>query len=457
MRKRIAIIGAGAAGICGAKHMLEAGFEVVLYEIGSHIGGMWVYQNDNNRSSAYKTLHINTARDLTAFKDFPFSQDVQPFPDHRDMAAYLRAYADHFGITPLVRFNTPVKDVRPAPAYAADRPRWQVETAAGVVDEYDTVIVASGHLTKPYDVAMLRDGFKGQYLHSHHYREPGPFAGQRVCVVGVGNSSCDIASDLATVADHTVMVARSTPLIIPKLIFGRPFWSVVKPFYKPYVPNAIRTRAVRFLTWVVHGSMADLGFAPTSRKVHATSNANIVNQIKYRRVHVKQGIERIDGRLVTFSDGSREEFDALIAATGFVLDLDFIKPEITAIRDNSLELYMRMVPPDWRGLYFLAFFNSDSALNWITEGQIRWIREHEIGRAALPTKAHMLEEIERRKAWVRRHFKDSPRHGIEVEHMPYFADLRRTMKEAQRRARSQVRDVGIGAERPTMQQALAAE
>ena len=111
---------------------------------------------------------------------------------------------------------------------------------------------------------------------------------------------------------------------------------------------------------------------------------------------------------------------------------------------------MRIVPPDWRGLYFLAFFNSDSALNWITEGQIRWLREHDLGRAALPSKAEMLAEIEQRKAWVRRHFKDSPRHGIEVEHMPYFADLRRTMKEAQRRAGVPVRDVGIGAEGPTV-------
>ena len=47
---------------------------------------------------------------------------------------------------------------------------------------------------------------------------------------------------------------------------------------------------------------------------------------------------------------------------------------------------MRMVPPDWRGLYFLGFFNSDSALNWIAEGQSRWIREHELGRAALPSR-----------------------------------------------------------------------
>jgi dimethylaniline monooxygenase (N-oxide forming) len=446
MRKTIAIIGAGAAGLCAAKHMLEADYEVTVYEIGSKVGGMWVYQNDNGRSSAYKTLHINTARDLTAFKDFAFDGKVQPFPDHRDMAKYLAAYADHFGVTKRIRFNTPVRDIRPAAGYSAEKPRWMIETAAGAED-YDAVIVASGHLTKPFEVEQFKT-FNGHYLHSCDYKDPAIFASKRICVVGVGNSSCDIASDVCTMAERTVLVGRSTPLIIPKLMFGRPFWDTVKPFYKPWVPAAVRTRAVKFFTWIVHGRMADLGFAPSTKKVHATSNANIVNHIKYHRVAVKQGVTAVSGRNITFADGSTEEFDTLIAATGFVLDLEFIKPEIVAIRDNSLDLYMRIIPPDWRGLYFLGFFNSDSALNWIVEGQIRWLREHELGRAALPSKADMLAEIAARRDAVRAAFKDSPRHGIEVEHMPYFRDLRQSLKLAHARAGRHPRDVGIGTNGP---------
>ena len=449
MRKTVGIIGAGAAGICAAKHMLEAGYEVVLYEIGSHVGGMWVYNNDNQLSSAYKTLHINTARDLTAFKDFAFDPAVQPFPDHRDMATYLKAYADRFDITRRIRFKTQVVDVRPAPDYSAETPRWTIEIEGGAADDFDCAIIASGHLSTPDDVPMLRDGFKGRYLHSHHYKDPADFGGQRICVVGVGNSSCDIASDLCTTADRLVLVGRSTPLIIPKLIFGRPFWEIVKPFYKPWVPAAVRTRAVKFFTWIVHGRMAELGFAPSTKKVHATSNANIVNHIKYRRVIVKQGITGVDGTTLTFTDGTREDFDTLIAATGYQLDLPFVKPKIAAIKDNSLDLYMRIVPPDWRGLYFLGFFNSDSALNWLVEGQIRWIREIELGRAALPSQQAMRAEITERKAWVARTFKQSARHGIEVEHIPYFNDLRRTIREAHARAKVAPRDVGIGAERPT--------
>jgi cation diffusion facilitator CzcD-associated flavoprotein CzcO len=447
-RKSIGIIGAGAAGLTGAKHMLEAGFDVTLYEIGSHVGGLWVYKNDNQRSSAYKTLHINTARDLTAFSDHPFPQDVQPFPNHKDMAAYLRSYAERFGLMQRVRFHTRVTRIKAAPGYTPEKPRWQLQTEHGETHEHDTVIVASGHLTKPLEVPMFRDAFKGRYLHSHYYKDPAEFAGQRICVVGVGNSALDIASDVCPAAERAVLVARSRPLIIPKLMFGRPFWDLAKPLYKPWVPAAVRNRLVRFLVWVVQGDMGKLGFPPPGKKIHATSNANIVNHIHYRRVVVKQGITAVDGQRITFADGSSEEFDALIAATGYLIDLDFVGPEIATIKDNGLDLYMRIVPPDWRGLYFLGFFNSDTAANWISEAQIRWIREFEMRRATLPSRADMQAEIEARRAAVARDFKDTPRHGIEVEHMPYFVDLKRTIREAQQRAQAKVRDIGIGAKKP---------
>lgn len=443
-RKSIGIVGAGASGLTCAKHMMEEGWDVTLYEIGSHVGGMWVYNNDNNRSSAYRTLHINTARDLTSFSDYPFDPSVQPFPSHWDMAKYLKDYGAHFGITKRVRFNTKIVDLRPAPSYTPAKPRWQLKSEAGEVFEHDTVVVASGHLTKPLEVPMFRDGFKGEYLHSHDYKEPAPFVRKRVCVVGVGNSALDIASDLAVGAERTVLVARSSALIIPKLAFGRPFWDTIQPFYKPWIPAAVRNRVLKALVYVIQGDMKRLGFPETSKRVHATSNANIVNHIHYRRVIVKNGIERIDGKTLHFVDGTAEEFDTLIAATGYEIDLDFVPPEILAIKDNGLDLYMRLVPPEWKGLYFLAFFNSDTALNWICEGQTRWIREHEAGRAAFPSKADMLAEIENRKAWVRTNFKDTPRHAIEVEHLPYFADLRKTMTEAQKRAGTSVRDIGIG-------------
>ena len=186
--KTVAIIGAGAAGLCGARHMKAAGLDVTLFEIGSQIGGMWVYGNDNGRSSAYKTLHINTAKHLTAFEDLDFDDEVPPFPNHRDMAKYLNDYADHQGLRRHVRFNATVTGIRPAADYSDAAPRWEVDVNGAERQVFDTVIVATGHLTKPLEVPEFKSGFGAGYLHSHDYKDPAAFAGKRVCIVGVGNS-----------------------------------------------------------------------------------------------------------------------------------------------------------------------------------------------------------------------------------------------------------------------------
>ncbi len=435
-RKRIAVIGAGAAGLCGAKYLKEAGFDVTVYEIGTQIGGLWCFRNDNGRSSAYRTLHINTSKGVTHFHDFDFDETVQFFPSHEDMHRYLVQYADRFGVTPLIRFSTPVKDVRPAFRPGAEAPRWEVETSAGAVETFDAVVAAPGHLTEPLHVPELR-AFGGEYLHSHHYREPEPFVGKRICVVGVGNSACDIASDVCVTSPRCVLVARSGVLILPKLMFGLPFTDITRQIQRPWIPAAMRRWLTRQLVRVAHGDMTKLGFKPMTARAHVTSNATIVQHIAYDRVKVKQGIERVEGRRITFSDGSSEEFDTLIAATGYVIDLPFVAPEIVPVRDNRIDLWQRIAPPGWPGLYFMGMFNTDTALNMVYEHQARWIREIELGNAALPPADEMRAAIRAHDERMRRLYKDSPRHTIEEEHVPYIGALKRTLRRMRRAARRQ--------------------
>ncbi|MGK0172226.1 MAG: dimethylaniline monooxygenase (N-oxide forming), partial [Gammaproteobacteria bacterium] len=257
--KRVAIIGAGACGICAAKYLLEVGIDVTVFEIGSQIGGMWCFRNDNKRSSAYRTLHINTSRGVTRFSDLDFGEQTQPFPDHFDMHRYLAAYADHFGVTPKIRFNTEVANVRPmtreaGPPGPHGLDGWEVELATGGVERYDAVIVATGHLTRPQEVELFKafGANGGQYLHSHDYEEPEPFVGKRVCVVGVGNSACDIASDVCVTSPRCVLVARSGVMVLPKLMFGHAFTDITAKVQRPWIPRSVRRRITRFLAWLAH-------------------------------------------------------------------------------------------------------------------------------------------------------------------------------------------------------------
>lgn len=432
------MIGAGCAGLCSAKYLLENGFtDVTIFEIGTQIGGLWCYENDSARSAAYKTLHINTARNVTNFSDFKFDDSVQVFPDHRDMHRYLVAYAARFDLARRIRFNSRVVEVRPSANYRPDGPQWEVRLENGEVTLFDRVLVASGHLSVPLHVSELRDRFTGDYVHSHYYREPEPYIGKRICVVGVGNSACDITSDVCVTSPKTVMVARSGVMIGPKLICGRPFTDVTMRLYKKWIPDRLRRRIIASLINLVHGRMTDLGFKPLTQRAHPTTSAVLVQHIAYRRVIVKQGIERIEGRRIHFSDGTCDEFDVLIAATGYLIDLPFIPPEIVPVEDNSVDLYKRVCPPGWNGLYFVGLVNSSAhPLNWIFEHQARWVCAIEKGAASLPSVEEMRADIEAKKRFIRKHYKESPRHTIEEESMAYLHDLQSLAARGHRRMKA---------------------
>ena len=448
--KSIAVIGAGASGICLAKYLLEAGLDVTVFEIGTKIGGMWVYENDSGRSSAYRTLHINTAKNLTNYSDFRFGEDVQRFPSHRDMHQYLHAYAERFGVKERIRFRSEVTRVAPAFVPGREEPRWEVETADGRTRVFDTVCVATGHLTKPLHVPEFRDGFGGEYVHAHAYRTPEPFQGKRVCIVGVGNSAVDIASDVCVITERCVMVARSGVMIAPKLIFGFPVTDISMKLYRPWIPDRLRRRIIAFMVRLVHGNMEDYGFKPLTKRAHPTTSATIMQDVAYNRVVVKQGIEGIDGRTIRFADGSSEEFDVLMACTGYLIDLPFLSADLVPIVDNNVELYKRIVPVDWPGLFLIGMVMSTTALNWNYEEQSRWIREFILGNAVLPARGEMLRDIEKKKAFIAEYYKESPRHHIEEEHMYYFMELRRSLRQGRRRRfRRRVRDrFGGGPARP---------
>jgi hypothetical protein len=430
VKKQVAVLGAGACGLCAAKTMAQSGFDVTIFEIGTQIGGLWCFENDNQRSSAYRTLHINTSRDVTQFHDLDFDDQTQYFPDHEDMHRYLVKYAERFDLVKLMRFKTRIVDIRPLfDPQKSEAPRWQLESENGDIYEFDAVIAATGHLTVPLHVDMFKNDFKGEYLHSHDYKSPDPYVGKRICIVGAGNSACDISGDVCATANRCVIVVRSGLMVLPKLLFGYPFTDITRQIQRPWIPAWLRRKIVQWLVWVAHGDITKLGFKPMKgERAHITSNGTLINDVAYNRIIVKQGIERIEGKTIQFVDGTAEEFDVLIAATGYLIDLPYISRDIVPLEDNKLELYKRIVVPGWPGLYFPGFFTLDTALNMVYEHQMRWVREIELGHVALPGREEMLADIERKNRWQYSNYRNTQRHTIEEEHVPYILELKRSLK-----------------------------
>src|SRR3954453_8845792 len=110
----VCIIGAGSSGITAAQVLHGRGVDFACFELGSGVGGNWRYGNDNELSSAYESLHINTSRQLMEYAAYPMPDTLPDYPDHRQIAEYFDAFVDHFGFRDKIRFRTEVVRVRPA-------------------------------------------------------------------------------------------------------------------------------------------------------------------------------------------------------------------------------------------------------------------------------------------------------------------------------------------------------
>lgn len=416
---RVAVIGAGAAGLCAAKHLLAAGVDVVVYEIGSCIGGLWVYENDNGLGPAYRSLHLNSEARVTAYADFPFPPGAPLYPDHTQVRSYLEAYADRFDLKSHVRFHSRVVSVE------TQAGRWQVALESGASETFDAVVVASGHQGVPAHPPW-KDRFRGEYLHSHVYRVPEPFRDKRVLVVGMGNSAVDIAADICVVTTSTTMSARSPVLIMPRMMFGVPTSRVLARIEKPWMPWPVVRRIREFLTRIVHGRMEQWGFTTPKTRTHPTSHPSLMSHFAWNRITAKPGIESVQGNEVRFVDGSRDTFDTIIAATGYEVDIPFLAPENRPMEGHRIELFLRIVPPDQPGLFFIGFFNVAGGGNIrMMDDQAEWLAEIIRGDAVLPSPAAMRQAIAEERDLLQKRYPGSARYALELDPRVYGSRLAR--------------------------------
>jgi dimethylaniline monooxygenase (N-oxide forming) len=413
----MAVIGAGAGGLSAARHLMESGHTVTVYEAGSFVGGLWVYGNDNGLSVAYDSLHINSEPRVTHFRGYPFPDGSPLFPSHREIAAYLNAFADDFGIRERIRFRTRVTCVEAE--VGLSNGGWNVHLDTGEVERYDGVVVASGHQGVPAHPEFAKE-FAGEYLHSNTYREPGPFQGKRVLVVGVGNSGLDIAGDLALVADRTYSSARSPVLIMPRMILGVPLPRIMSKIVKPYLPWRVQRRLMVMVSQIFHGRMEQWGLRTPTTRTHPASSPTFMQHVAYGKIEIRPGITGVDGTTVHFTDGTSVEVDTMIAATGYELALPFLPENIAPVVERRLEAYKRVVHPDWPGLYFIGFFNVSGGANIsMMDVQSEWLAALASGDVKPPAPDVMKAEIRKEQRFLEKSFPGTARYGLELDPVRY--------------------------------------
>jgi len=204
---KVCVIGAGAAGLCAARHLLTRPdlFRAAVFEAGDALGGTWIYTpnaSDDVHSSMYRDLKTNLPKEVMAFPDFPFPTDGGPsFLRHEAVLDYLQRYAKAFGVAEVIRFNTRVERIRPVGATQWLVTTRQVDEDSSVEEEFDAVLVCNGHVSKPnYGAIANSERYCGQVMHSHYYRQPDAFRGLVVAVLGASSSGVDIGLEIACVA-----------------------------------------------------------------------------------------------------------------------------------------------------------------------------------------------------------------------------------------------------------------
>lgn len=435
-----AIIGAGISGLTTGKMLSDYGVPYTCFESSDRIGGNWAFGNPNGHSSAYRSLHIDTSKDRLSFRDFPMPEAYPDFPHHTQIKAYLEAYAEAFDLKSRIEFKNGVEHAR-----RLDGGGWEITDQAGVVRHFDHLVVANGHHWDPRYPDFPGE-FSGQTLHSHHYIDPTTpfdFFGARILVVGLGNSAADIAVELSSKALQTkvTLSTRSGAWIVPKYVGGRPADTMYRT--TPYLPLSWQRKVMQW-GQVFNGSNgANYGLPEPNHRffeAHPTQSVELPLRLGSGDVIPKPNISRLDGSTVHFEDGSSDDFDFIVWATGYNITFPFFDPEFLSAPDNHLPLYKRMYKPGIDDLTFVGFAQSTPTLFPFVESQARLVAAHLVGAYALPDVAEMERVIKEDEAKYIGHVLKTPRHTQQVDYFIYEHDIRaREIPAGRKRARSLAR------------------
>ncbi|MFE6287017.1 flavin-containing monooxygenase [Streptomyces sp. NPDC057877] len=426
---RVCVIGAGLSGLAVARALKEYGIDFVCLEKAPEVGGIWRRPGAGEPGPGYQSLHLNTAKQLTAYRDFPMPDAYPLYPRHDEMAAYLRSFAEWAGVLDRVETRTEVVSVR-----ERSDGMWTVVSrdAQGsmAARRFERVIVASGHNSVPSMPTPLPPGadtFAGTILHSLDYRDGSDFAGQRVVVVGLGASAVDIAADLSRHASRTLLSVRRGLHILPKQLFGMSLDEIAEAPWWTAMSFDEQRRFVAQSLLVARGRLGDYGLPEPDHPIFSsavTISDEILSRIRHGTVTPKPSIASFERNRVTFTDGTSAEADTVVYCTGFRMDFPFLPAGCPAGTDGAVRLYKRAVAPERPGLYFVGLVRPLGAITRLVEAQAHWLARIIAGETGLPPAEAMRDEIDAYLDGVVRRYGRTEGASIQVDVGPYLGELR---------------------------------
>jgi cation diffusion facilitator CzcD-associated flavoprotein CzcO len=351
------IVGTSISGLAAAACLQKQGVAYIIIEKHRQIAVPW--------RNHYKRLHLHTNKRISNLPYKKFGNTIPRYPSRQQVVDYLEDYQKEFNINPV--FNTEAKSIKKINDY------WITETNNEIFKS-KYVIIATGSYSKPKSVDFKgMETFNGKILHSNEYKTGCDFSGQKVLIVGFGNSACEIAIDLYEQGVIPSIAVRSPVNIIPRDIIGIPILeiSLLMSRLPPRVADTINAPLISML----FGDITKLGLKklPYGPFEEIKKDGKIpvldIGTIKHIRdghINIYGDIDHLENNTVYFSDGRQKDFDAIVAAIGYNRNYaEFIDVDKSRFEDLRLPINkQKYFGKD--GLYFCGF--------WIAPtGQIREI------------------------------------------------------------------------------------
>lgn len=359
--RRVAVIGAGAAGLATAALLRRRGVDAVVFDRSDVIGGSW--------PGRYAAVRLNTVRWMSDLPGHRMPRRFGRWVGRDDLVVYLQDYADHHHLP--VRLGAVVDRIEHGAGCAGEAAGWTVQVNGGD-ERFDGVVVATGHSARPTLPEWAGESsFPGRVLHSGSYRRPADHTGTRVLVVGAGSSGGEICVDLAGAGIDVTWSVRTAPRVFPREVTGMP----ATPFgpLADLLPDSLVDRLAPAAERLVSGPRDYLP-EPTAPMMGLLARCKepmtadgIVELVRNGSVRVVEAVERLDGRGAHLADGSLVEVDDVIAATGFHTGLEPLVGHL-----GVLDLHGRptdLVPRS--GLAFVGFRIPLTGTLWAIETDAR--------------------------------------------------------------------------------------
>lgn len=304
----IVIIGAGPSGLATAYYLRKENLDYTILERET-VGATWLHH--------YDRLHLHTLKEVSALPGLPMPADYPSFPSSHQLQAYLEQYARHFELNIQTGVDVYTADHNPD--------GWHLMTSQGLV-YCDVLVIATGIWNGPVSPAFPgRESFRGQIIHSSTYRNAEPFQGQRVLVVGVGNSGAEIAVDLSEHGVDTSIAVREGGSFVayPTSPSGM---RLLAWFYRHVPRNIGRPILASQRRTFDHLGIPTHPNAPLDH--YPVVGYELPEAVEAGQIQVYSALTAFSEEGVRFADGTEAPFDAVILATGYRPAVELVRTEL---------------------------------------------------------------------------------------------------------------------------------